>query len=86
MCIRDRLTDEEREFLMKIYEKVNKNPFSERWFKNLGEVQYIREMLKSLTRKGALRSYPVLIEIKKGFVSQFEHTILVTKEGAEILT
>ncbi|MDT7875573.1 MAG: type II methionyl aminopeptidase [Sulfolobaceae archaeon] len=80
------LSDEEREFLMKIYEKVNKNPFSERWFRNLGEVEYIREMLKSLTRKGALRSYPVLIEIKKGFVSQFEHTLLVTKGGVEILT
>ena len=80
------LTDEERDFLMKIYEKVNKNPFSERWFTNLGSPDYVKQMIRTLMRKGALRGYPILIEVKKGIVSQFEHTVLVTKDGVEVIT
>ena len=80
------LTDEERKFLDEIYKRVNMLPFNERWFKDLGEPEYIRQMLKTLTRRGALHSYPVLLEVGKGIVSQFEHTVLVTKDGAEVIT
>lgn len=80
------LTDEEKKFLNEIYNRVNMLPFSERWLKDLGEANYVRQMLRTLVRRGALRSYPVLIEVRKGLVSQFEHTVLVTKDGAEIIT
>ncbi|BFH74441.1 type II methionyl aminopeptidase [Sulfurisphaera javensis] len=80
------LTDEEKKFLDEIYQRANMLPFSERWLKDLGEPEYIRQMLKILVRRGALRAYPILIEIRKGLVSQFEHTVLVSKDGAEIIT
>ena len=80
------LSDDEKDFLMKIYEKVNKNPFSERWFANLGDPEYVKQMIKTLMRKGAIRGYPILLEVKKGFVSQFEHTVLVTRDGVEVIT
>lgn len=80
------LTDEERKFLEEIYKRVNMLPFNERWFKDLGEPAYIRQMFKTLTRRGALHAYPILVEVRKGVVSQFEHTVLVSKEGAEVIT
>lgn len=80
------LTDEERKFLEEIYKRANMLPFNERWFKDLGEPEYIRQMFKTLARRGALHQYPILLEVGKGMVSQFEHTVLVTKDGAEILT
>ncbi|AHC51747.1 methionine aminopeptidase [Sulfolobus acidocaldarius SUSAZ] len=81
------LTEEEKKFLTSIYEKVNMVPFSERWLSNMdGNPDKVREMLKILTRKGALRSYPVLLEAKKGTVAQFEHTVLVLKDRVEVIT
>ncbi|QIW24297.1 type II methionyl aminopeptidase [Sulfolobus sp. S-194] len=80
------LTDEEKRFLAEIYKRANMLPFNERWLRDLGEPDYIRQMLKTLVRRGALRAYPILIEVRKGLVSQFEHTVLVTRDGAEIIT
>ena len=80
------LTDDEKKFLDEIYKKANMLPFNERWFKDLGEPEYIRQMFKTLVRRGALHPYPILLEVGKGIVSQFEHTVLITKDGAEVLT
>ncbi|HDD69403.1 MAG TPA: type II methionyl aminopeptidase [Candidatus Korarchaeota archaeon] len=79
--------------LSKVQEKIiflaesrfRKLPFAERWLvKSIG--RRVSEELSFLTRKGALTSYPVLIEAKKGFVSQAEDTFLITEEGALPLT
>lgn len=80
------LTDEEKKFLNEIYKRANMLPFNERWFRDLGEPEYIRQMFRTLTRRGVLHPYPVLLEVRKGIVSQFEHTVFVTKDGAEVLT
>ncbi len=79
--------------LNKIQEKIvflaenrfRKLPFAERWLtKNFG--QRVEKELSFLTKKGALISYPVLIEAKKGIVSQEEDTFLITEDGAIPLT
>jgi methionyl aminopeptidase len=33
-----------------------------------------------------LKTYPVLKEAGDGLVAQFEHTVLVNKDGCEVLT
>lgn len=39
-----------------------------------------------LIRRGILSSYAQLVEVKRGIVSQHEHTFYVSESGAEILT
>ncbi len=80
------LTDQEKELLDVISKRFSTLPFSERWLKDVLPKDELRKTLASLVRKGALRDYPVLIEVKKGMVAQFEHTVYVTKDGAEVLT
>ena len=43
-------------------------------------------MIKNNIRRGLLYSYPILGEIKGGIVSQCEDSMLVTKEGCELIT
>jgi len=65
--------------------RFKKLPFAERWLiKPLG--QRVREELSFLAKKGALISYPVLIEAKRGMVSQEEDTFIITEDGAFSLT
>ena len=52
-------------------------PFAERW---LGSSFSTRLALRELRRSGALYEYPILKEVKKGIVSQAEHTVIVGKE------
>lgn len=62
-------------------------PFAERWIrKEFTSRLLVSAALKELLSGHFLRGYPVLREVDKGLVSQFEHTILVTKDGCEILT
>ena len=42
--------------------------------------------LRELTRAGLVRAYHPLADVKGSMISQNEHTVLITKEGAEILT
>ena len=42
--------------------------------------------LSHLVHEGVLRSYPVLSDVAGSFVSQFEHTLIVTSDGCEITT
>ncbi|AGJ63324.1 type II methionyl aminopeptidase [Saccharolobus islandicus] len=72
------LSARESELLDFIYTHFNYLPFSERWLKEFStNVDELRNNIKNLIKKGALRGYPILLEIKKGVVSQFEHTVIV---------
>jgi methionyl aminopeptidase len=42
--------------------------------------------VKNLVRHGVLSSYALLIEVKKGMVSQHEHTFYITAGRAEVTT
>jgi methionyl aminopeptidase len=80
------LTDVEKKFLDSIQERFKTLPFSERWISDLGDKTLVESTLKSLTKKKALYSYAVLIEMKKGIVSQFEHTVYVNKDETIVIT
>jgi methionyl aminopeptidase len=61
-------------------------PFSRRYIaKHIPKLSLALGM-RELTTKKALRQYSVLADIKGSYVSQAEHTFLVTKDGIEITT
>lgn len=81
------ISDKEKEMLQYIYAHFNYLPFSERWLKEFStNVDELRNILKNLVKKGGLRSYPILVEIKKGMVSQFEHTVIVKEKSVIVST
>jgi len=61
-------------------------PFAERWLQNAvpsdKHMVAFSELLSSKTAMG----YPVFIEVSGKPVAQAEHTVLVTKDGCEVLT
>jgi methionyl aminopeptidase len=75
----------------KIVEHVIKNygmlPFAERWVRREFQSKLlVSAAFKELLQNQLLRGYPVLREVSRGLVSQAEHTVLVTKDGCEVLT
>ncbi|MFN3910101.1 MAG: type II methionyl aminopeptidase [Candidatus Anstonellaceae archaeon] len=75
-----------RELLAKLLRKYLSLPFAKRWLGDLLKSKImLNASLKELVEEGCLHPYPVLKEAKEGLVSQFEHTLLVQKDGVEIL-
>lgn len=70
-----------REILIEIETKYRTLPFAKRWLPKAPEV-----ILGKLHRDGVLRAYPVLAEVSRGLVSQWEHTLIVEDGGATITT
>ncbi len=56
-------------------------PFAKRWLSKAPEV-----IISKLVRDGYLRAYPVLTEVKKGLVSQAEHTLIVERDSVIVVT
>ena len=56
-------------------------PFAKRWLRKAPEL-----IISRLVRDGMLRAYPVLAEVSGGKVAQAEHTIIVEKDGAAVVT
>ncbi len=67
--------------LQKFKKKFGKLPFSPRWIDFMPQNQINAAILKYY-RQGILSGYHVFEERAKGIVSQQEHTLLITKEGA----
>ena len=61
-------------------------PTSVRWLAKKMSAVKAAFALKEMQQLDMLHLYPPLVEVKKGMVSQSEHTVLVTKDGHEILT
>ncbi len=72
------------ELISKIYEEFRGLPFSERWVAR--QVKKPKPVLRKLFRSGVITTYPVLLEIEKGMVSQAEHTVIVTEKGCVVTT
>ncbi len=70
----------ERDILSEV-EKYKTLPFAKRWLKKAPDV-----IMSKLVREKVLRAYPVLSEVKRGLVSQAEHTIIVEDGGARVIT
>jgi methionyl aminopeptidase len=57
-------------------------PFARRWLRG----EKLEITLSSLVRSGHLHAYPVLRDVPGSFVSQAEHTVIVTGEGCIVTT
>ncbi len=71
----------------KLYATFNGLPFALRWLiKKKNQINSALKILNELDKKKLLNAYPTLIEEKNRNVTQFEHTVLVGKSSATILT
>jgi len=61
-------------------------PFTVRWLSGKFSDAEIRVGIATLSSMGILIPYPVLVEKENMAVAQYEETILVSDEGAEVLT
>jgi methionine aminopeptidase len=62
-------------------------PFAARWLSGAVSSRFeLYSGLSELERLGIIESHPVLVELGGAQVAQFEASLLVTKEGCEILT
>lgn len=61
-------------------------PFAERWLKGLVPKEHHKPAFQELLRSRCLMAYPVFIEVSGNPVAQAEHTVLVKKDGCEVLT
>ncbi len=68
--------------LLKELEKYKMLPFAKRWLHQV-RLDFVLNQLEAM---GVLRSYPVLKEDVGGLVSQAEHTVIVEKEGCQIIS
>jgi len=72
--------------ILKEIARYNGLPFTTRWLTRKFPLMKVGNGLGELMRQKIIKSYPPLVEVANGLVSQAEHTVLVTKEGCEILT
>ncbi|ASJ12089.1 type II methionyl aminopeptidase [Thermococcus thioreducens] len=88
MHIRDRPVRmaQARRLLMHIKKEYNGLPFAYRWLQGFMPEGQLKLALAQLDRAGAVYSYQILREVRGGLVSQFEHTVIVEKDGVYITT
>ena len=73
--------------VMKELEKLNGLPFTERWLVKKGmSLAKVNFALREMDSLGILKSFPPLPDKNKGMVSQAEHTLIITKDGCEVIT
>ncbi|HKW42804.1 MAG TPA: type II methionyl aminopeptidase [Thermoplasmata archaeon] len=75
---------EQNAFLQLLANEFKTLPFAERWAYQLDN--RAPSLLNQLLRSGAVMTYPALIDIEGGIVSQTEHTMIVGPSGAEVTT
>lgn len=71
-------------FLQALRAKFHSLPFAERWCHRLDRKAPAH--LARLLRARAVYTYPSLLDVGHGIVAQSEHSMIVTSEGAELLT
>lgn len=88
MYLRDRPVRmaQARRLLMHIKREYKTLPFAYRWLQGFMPEGQLKMALAQLDKVGAIYSYPILKEIRGGNVAQFEHTVIVEKDGAYITT
>jgi len=69
-----------------IIENFHTLPFTERWLQNVVPPEKHKVAFSELLSSKTLMAYPVFVEVSGKPVAQAEHTVLVTKEGCEVLT
>ena len=66
--------------------KYNNLPFCRRWLTKKFGTPKVNFALRELKQLGILREYPPLIDEAHRLVSQAEHSLIITKDGCEVLT
>src|SRR5437867_4445161 len=75
---------EANEFLGLVANEFKTLPFAERWAHRLEP--RAPALLNALVRTGTVMTYPALLDLGGGIVSQTEHTMIVGPAGAEVTT
>jgi len=84
MRVREVRPESTHRFLLALQDRFNVLPFAERWaYRMDGKAP---SHLARLLRSGLIYTYPALIEVGEGIVAQAEHSMIVTQDGAEVLT
>ena len=78
--------DQEKQILSLIKDRFTTLPFAARWLQDKFTPKVIQANLDSLVKNKCVGSYRVLVEESGMPVAQSEHTVLVEKDGARILT
>jgi methionyl aminopeptidase len=61
-------------------------PFAERWLQHVVPDEQYGEAFSELLRSKAIMDYPVFVEASRKPVAQAEHTVVIVKDGCEVLT
>jgi methionyl aminopeptidase len=72
--------------MQEILDRFPTLPFTPRWLTGWGNLQGLLEAFKLLLKQRYVSCYPMLIEKAGRPVAQAEHTVLVLRDGVEILT
>jgi methionyl aminopeptidase len=75
-----------KQLLKYIEENFRTLPFAERWLQKVVGNEYYGKTFQELLSSKAIMSYPIFVEISRKPVAQAEHTVLVAKDGCEVLT
>jgi len=61
-------------------------PFASRWMEGIVGWDKVNMTLAFMLRRRTVYAYKKLVEVDGGIVAQTEHTLLVKKDGCEVLT
>lgn len=76
-----------RELLLGLVRRYFTLPFAERWLVAESKSKLLLSAaMRELLQAGCLHPYPVLREADRGLVTQFEHTVIVERDGARVIT
>ncbi len=75
-----------KQMLRYIEENLRTLPFAERWLVGVVPKEHHREAFAELLSSKVLMYYPVFVEASRRVVAQAEHTVLINKDGCEVLT
>lgn len=75
-----------RQIMSIVGKKYKSLPFTERWLAKEAPDVSLKFALRELTGLGVIYEYHVLADRKESFVAQSEETVLVKKDGCEVLT
>lgn len=61
-------------------------PFTPRWYLHLFDKDEMKRVIDDLVSRRIMKGYPILVERKGTYVSQFEHTVMPTETGVVVIT
>ena len=75
-----------RDIVQYITQQHQSMPFVARWITDKFPSYKVRFLLNNLEKNESIHQYAKLVEKQDGLVAQTEHTVLITDDGAEVLT